>query len=76
MFETALRNHATNNGHSILNVVTNVFEHELGHVLGLADNPTGVGFNGSVMNSQTTRNRNTGPGITVIDVQSVNWLYE
>jgi len=55
--------------------VTNVFEHELGHVLGLGDNPNGVGSsNGSVMNS--ARNRNTVPGITQFDVQSVNWLYE
>ena len=76
MYDLAIREHATRNGHNLLNVVTNVFEHELGHVLGLADNPTGVGFNGSVMNSGSSRNRNTVPGITQFDVQSVNWLYE
>ncbi|MCL2354361.1 MAG: Ig-like domain-containing protein, partial [Oscillospiraceae bacterium] len=75
MFETALETHARENNYNIRNVVQNVFAHELGHVIGLRDNPIRGTVNGSIMNSGNARSRNRLPGITSFDVQSVNWLY-
>jgi len=45
--------------------------HELGHVVGLRDNPTGG--TSSLMNGN--RNRNTITRPTTFDIQSVNMLY-
>ena len=82
MFESPLRDHAEEWEYTLSNVVTNVFVHELGHVIGLRDNPVGRQFhNGSLMNQGTInsgagRSRDIVPGITPFDIQSVNWLYE
>ena len=53
------------------NVISSVMAHELGHVVGLRDNPTGG--TSSLMNGN--RNRNTITRPTTFDIQSVNMLY-
>ena len=54
--------------------VRSVFAHELGHTVGLADNPAGAGdANGSLMNHGRDRNVVLGP--TSFDITSVNMLY-
>jgi hypothetical protein len=61
------------------NEVQSVMAHELGHALGLRDNPFGSvplydpRRNGSIMNQERNRNQLTGP--TAFEVDSVNMLY-
>jgi len=64
-----IANSATNTS----NFITSVFAHELGHVIGLSDNPSNTAPNGSIMNQ--SRNRNTLTVPTTFDVESVNMLY-
>lgn len=69
-------NHRTisNSATSLDNFITSVMSHELGHVLGLADNPTNVtGSNGSLMNH--ARNRNILISPLPVDIASVNLRY-
>jgi len=60
---------------NLRNVVASTTAHELGHAVGLCDNPTVQG--GVVMHSimWTGRNRNNVTLPWPFDVQSVNWLY-
>ncbi|MCL2813959.1 MAG: leucine-rich repeat protein [Oscillospiraceae bacterium] len=54
--------------------ITSVFAHELGHAVGLEDNPIGApGKNGSIMNYKCDMTKITGP--TGFDIQSVNMIY-
>ncbi|MCL2400228.1 MAG: InlB B-repeat-containing protein [Defluviitaleaceae bacterium] len=55
------------------NYVRSVFSHELGHVVGLRDNPTGTTVNGSLMNHG--RDRNSVTRALAFDIASVNMLY-
>jgi len=64
---------------NLANVITSVMVHELGHSIGLNDNPTGAAvFNGSIMNSGTgaDRDRNTLIAPKAYDITSVNSLYK
>ncbi|MCL2558865.1 MAG: InlB B-repeat-containing protein [Turicibacter sp.] len=56
-----------------VNYIESVFAHELGHAVGLIDNPPAAPGNGSLMNS--ARNRNIVVGPTHFDLESVNILY-
>jgi len=60
-----------NPGFTRNNVAVSTMGHEIGHVLGLRDNPTNVG-SASIMS--TTRNRNTLLGPTNIDISNANLL--
>jgi predicted Zn-dependent protease len=73
LYSEAITSHANSRGYNITNVVENVMTHELGHVLGLADNPLSSNPNGSVMNSTRSRNRRDVP--TNFDVQSMRMIY-
>ena len=53
--------------------ITNVFAHELGHSVGLRDNPIGTIFNESLM--RETRDPTEVVGPTPFDIESVNMLY-
>ncbi|MCL2433974.1 MAG: hypothetical protein FWD16_05595, partial [Clostridia bacterium] len=53
--------------------ITSVFAHELGHTIGLLDNPAGQSKNSSLMNYDRDRSIVKGP--TAFDTQSVNMLY-
>ena len=56
------------------NFISSVFAHELGHAVGLRDNPVGGSpGNGSIMSS--SRNRNIIAGPTAFDIISINILY-
>lgn len=68
MNSRTIANSATNPS----NFITSVFAHELGHIIGLDDNPVAA-QNGSIMNH--ARNRNTLTVPTAFDVESVNMLY-
>ena len=73
-FEIAVNSRTvSNNAINFENFVTSVFTHELGHTIGLKDNPTGTTGNGSLMNY--TRDRNALVIPTTFDVASVNMLY-
>jgi len=51
-----------------------VMAHELGHVLGLRDDPTGTGSVNSLMNAHSvTENKITGP--RAFDITSVSMIY-
>ena len=69
---TTINSHITNNGFTRANVITSIMTHELGHVIGLSDNPSGGGSN-SIMSHSRNRNQITRPGN--FDIQSVNMLY-
>jgi len=56
-----------------VNYIESVFAHELGHAIGLRDNPVGIAINGSLMNH--ARNRNIVIGPANFDLESVNILY-
>ena len=58
---------------NLTNFATSVMAHELGHAIGLPDNPVGTATNGSIMNHARNRNSITVP--TNFDVTSVNMLY-
>jgi len=62
----------TNSATNLSNFITSVFAHELGHAIGLADNPA-QGGTGSIMSH--ARNRNTITVPSAFDVASVNILY-
>ncbi|MCL2576491.1 MAG: hypothetical protein FWE27_00365 [Defluviitaleaceae bacterium] len=62
----------TNDATNLGNFITSVFAHELGHAIGLVDNPV-ASADGSIMNH--SRNRNTLTIPTAYDVTSVNILY-
>ena len=55
------------------NYIESVFAHELGHAIGLRDNPVGTSLNESLMNHRRNRNIVTGP--TNFDIVGVNILY-
>ncbi|MCL2827763.1 MAG: S-layer homology domain-containing protein [Oscillospiraceae bacterium] len=57
----------------VRNVAASVWAHEIGHAVGLADNPSGATGNNSLMRSGRDRNAIRGP--QPFDQQSVNWLY-
>jgi len=63
----------TNSASNLNNFITSVMAHELGHVVGLDDNPTGQTATGTIMH--TNRNRNTLINPTTFDINSVNLLY-
>lgn len=62
----------TNSATNLENFITSVFAHELGHAIGLRDDPV-ASANGSIMNGERERNELTIP--TQFDVTSVNMLY-
>ncbi|MCL1880873.1 MAG: hypothetical protein FWF76_01695 [Oscillospiraceae bacterium] len=55
------------------NVATSVMVHELGHVAGLSDNPTGSTANNSIMNGN--RNRNTVTRLQPFDESSILMIH-
>jgi len=69
-----INDHAEINGFTLQNVITSVMVHELGHTLGLADNPNRGEPNSSIMN--TNRNRNDQRRPTQYDVESVEMIYD
>ena len=73
MNRTRIERIAGGSGTRFNNYVTSVFSHELAHVVGLADNPTGVALNGSIMNHG--RNRAGVFRLTNFDITSVRMLY-
>ena len=78
LYRDPITRHANARNYSITNVVENVMTHELGHVVGLADNPTSG--NGSVMNTNRSRNiaglSNGVPRVpTSYDITSVRMIY-
>ena len=77
MYSETITNHVNNRGYNLINVVENVMTHELGHVMGLRDGTSGSplsgSHNGSVMNSNRSRNRCDVP--TNFDVTSVRMIY-
>jgi hypothetical protein len=76
MNETYITNMANANNHEIRNYITSTFVHELGHTAGLADNPIdAIHLNGSIMNTQDRRNRNTLLAPTAFDVESINMIH-
>jgi len=61
---------------NLTNTIMSVMAHELGHAVGLRDNPTlptNVAVTNTIMNTHRDRNELIMP--TTFDVQSVNWLY-
>jgi len=67
---TSITDHAESRGFSIGNVATSVMAHELGHSVGLLDNPNAIN---SLMNH--SRNRNTVRGPQPFDIDSVRMIY-
>jgi len=57
-----------------VNTFISTFVHELGHAVGLGDNPFGATGNDSIMNHGRRRHEMTKP--TGFDVESVNMLYD
>ena len=64
-------------GQRLRNYITSVFAHELAHITGLRDNPTGAGGrNNSIMNSsENSRDRNVVIGLAPFDRASARALY-
>jgi len=60
-------------GYTVRNVAASVWAHEIGHAVGLSDNPTGTTNAQSLMRTGRSRNNIRGP--QPFDRQSVNWLY-
>jgi len=63
-----------NSRNTPFNFVESVMAHELGHVVGLRDNPPDTAWNGSIMNHE--RDRRTVRGPTGFDVTSIRILYD
>lgn len=70
LHENNIRASATN----LNNFITSVAAHELGHVVGIRDNPVGVAANNSIMNH--ARNRNIVVRPTSFDEEGVRMLYQ
>ena len=62
-----------NPGYTFHNLASSVWSHELGHAVGLDDNPIRTNANSSLMNGNRDRNAVRIP--QPLDRQSVNWLY-
>lgn len=72
--ETYIRQMSFGNSARLTNITASVMAHELGHTVGLADNPAASGGgNGSLMNHGRDRNFVTGP--TSFDTSSVTMLF-
>jgi len=72
---TNIENHAERNGYVLGNVITSVMAHELGHAVGLEDNPP-TENNNSLMLTGNRRSRNTVMGPTDFDIESVEIIYD
>ena len=72
LFAHPIIDEASIQGFSLNNIIQGVFAHELGHSLGLKDNPSTT-LNLSLMNQDRNRNIVTEP--TSFDAISVNMLY-
>jgi hypothetical protein len=76
MNATLIVNYATEEKHKIENYITSVFAHELGHAAGLADDPNdAIHHNGSIMNTDNRRCRNTITKPTSFDINSINMIH-
>jgi hypothetical protein len=74
MNHRVINEYASQRRTSPTNITTSVFSHELGHALGLSDNPAfNLPNNVSLMNHSRDRDVVLGP--TDFDVESVNMLY-
>jgi len=72
----AIIDSARRNGVDVNEFITSVMAHELGHAVGLADNPT-HDINTSLMNHGRTRTGVNGVrGPTNFDIASVNMIYD
>lgn len=75
LFSETINNHVRNNANATFaNVVQSIMAHELGHAVGLRDNPVGAsGRNDSLMNHNRQRWVRRTPA--TFDVNSVNMIY-
>jgi len=73
IYTASINDHVRGTARSALNVARSVAAHEVGHILGLGDNPPGIAANSTLMSH--SRQRNTVTRHTVFDTRNVRLIY-